>query len=160
MGAPVFHLIWVIDTYGNWKNQNPGGRFGAASLTALPIQPIWPIFAVNRLKWQCCLAGSSKMAPRILIFFNCHGCRFFILCEIHCYLCPRIFGVQWFSLSQGRWIILNTQNDFRKLVHSIEKIHTQWLLPMGIMGPNVEAMVQHPWENRFPSKKMVLVLLL
>ena len=38
------------------------------SYTALPIQPIWPIFVVNRLDWQCCLAGISKMAPRILIF--------------------------------------------------------------------------------------------
>ena len=27
----VFHLIWVIGTYDNWKNQNPGGRFGATS---------------------------------------------------------------------------------------------------------------------------------
>ena len=27
----VFHLIWVIGTYGNWKNQNPGGSFGATS---------------------------------------------------------------------------------------------------------------------------------
>ena len=27
----VFHLIWVIGTYGNWKNHNPGGRFGATS---------------------------------------------------------------------------------------------------------------------------------
>ena len=34
----------------------------------LPIQPIWPIFAVNRLNWQCCLAGTSKTDPRILIF--------------------------------------------------------------------------------------------
>ena len=25
----VFHLIWAIGTYGNWKNQNPEGRFGA-----------------------------------------------------------------------------------------------------------------------------------
>ena len=31
-------------------------------------KPIWPIFAVNRLNWQCCLAGSSKRAPRILNF--------------------------------------------------------------------------------------------
>ena len=44
-----------------------GGRFRATSNTALPIQPICPIFAVNRLNWQCCLAGSSKTAPRILI---------------------------------------------------------------------------------------------
>jgi hypothetical protein len=34
----------------------------------LPIQPIWPIFAVNGLDWQCCFAGSCKTAPRILIF--------------------------------------------------------------------------------------------
>ena len=27
----VFHLILVIGTYGTWKNQNPGGRFGATS---------------------------------------------------------------------------------------------------------------------------------
>jgi hypothetical protein len=30
--------------------------------------PIQPIFLVDRLNWQCCLAGSSKTAPRILIF--------------------------------------------------------------------------------------------
>jgi hypothetical protein len=27
-----------------------------------------PNFEVNGLDWQCCLAGSSKTAPRILIF--------------------------------------------------------------------------------------------
>ena len=27
----VFHLIWIIGTYGNWNNQNPGGHFGATS---------------------------------------------------------------------------------------------------------------------------------
>ena len=31
---------------------------------------IWPIFAVNRLNWQCCLAASSKTAPRIFDFFK------------------------------------------------------------------------------------------
>ena len=50
------------------KNQNPGSPFGAASQTALPIWPIWPSFEVNGLDWQCCLAGSPKRAPRILIF--------------------------------------------------------------------------------------------
>jgi hypothetical protein len=28
------------------KNQNPGGRFGATSLTVLPIQHIWPNFSI------------------------------------------------------------------------------------------------------------------
>ena len=27
----TFDIKWVIGTYGNWKNQNPGGRFGATS---------------------------------------------------------------------------------------------------------------------------------
>ena len=34
-------------------------------LPALPIQPIYLKIGPN---WQCCLAGSSKTAPRILIF--------------------------------------------------------------------------------------------
>ena len=50
------------------KNQTPGSRFGATSYTALPIWPIWPNFEVNGLDWQCCLAGSSKTAPRIFFF--------------------------------------------------------------------------------------------
>ena len=58
----------------------------------LKTGPNWP-------NWQCCLPGSSKRAPRILIF-NCHGCRLFILCEIHCYLSDHIFLVYYFSLSQ------------------------------------------------------------
>ena len=27
----TFDIKWVIGTYGRWKNQNPGGRFGATS---------------------------------------------------------------------------------------------------------------------------------
>ena len=27
----VFHIKWIISKHGNWKNQNPGGRFGATS---------------------------------------------------------------------------------------------------------------------------------
>ena len=50
------------------KNQNSGGRFGATSSTALPILPIQGENGPNLLNWQCFLAGSSKMAPRILIF--------------------------------------------------------------------------------------------
>ena len=30
-------------------------------------------------------------------FFNCHGCRIFILCEIHCYFCPHILRVYYYS---------------------------------------------------------------
>ena len=69
-------LKCIIGIHGHWKNQNPGGRFGATSQTALPIQPIWPIFLVDRLNWQCCLAGSSKMAPRMLIFSMAMGANY------------------------------------------------------------------------------------
>ena len=47
------------------KNQNPGGRFGAMYQLN---SPFGQIFEVNGLDWQCYLAGSSKTAPRILIF--------------------------------------------------------------------------------------------
>ena len=57
------------------KNQNPGVRFGATR-TALPIQSIWPIFVVNGLDWQCCLDGSSKTAPRILIVSIAMGANY------------------------------------------------------------------------------------
>ena len=33
----------------------------------MPIQPIYHKNGPNGLDWQCCLAGSSKTAPRILI---------------------------------------------------------------------------------------------
>ena len=34
----------------------------------VPIQPIYLKIGPNWPNWQCCLAGSSKTAPRILIF--------------------------------------------------------------------------------------------
>ena len=47
-----------IKGYIDLNNQflkNPGGNFQATSKTALPIKPIWLIFLVNGLDWQCCL---------------------------------------------------------------------------------------------------------
>ncbi len=38
--------------------------------------PIWPNFEVNGLNWQCYLAGSSKMAPRISIFSTVLGAKY------------------------------------------------------------------------------------
>ena len=73
MGLNGFHIKCMIGTHCNWKNQNPVSRFGATSWTALLIWPIWPNFEVNGLDWQCCFAGSSKMAPRIFIFSTVLG---------------------------------------------------------------------------------------
>ena len=68
----------------------------------MSIQPIYLKIGPNWPNRQCCLAGSSKTAPRILIFLIAIGAdySFDILCEIHCYLCPHIFWVYYFSLSQ------------------------------------------------------------
>ena len=52
----------IIGIHANWKNQNPGRRFGA-----LPIQPIYLKIGPNWPNWQCCLPGSSKTAPRMSI---------------------------------------------------------------------------------------------
>ena len=41
--------------------------------TVLPIQPIYLKIGPN---WQCCLAGSSKTAPRILIFSIAMGAEY------------------------------------------------------------------------------------
>ena len=41
----------------------------------MPIWPMWPKFEVNGLDWQCFLAGSSKRAPRILIFSIAMGAK-------------------------------------------------------------------------------------
>jgi hypothetical protein len=39
------------------------------------FSPFGPIFKVNGLDWQCCLAGSSKTAARILIFSTAMGAK-------------------------------------------------------------------------------------
>ena len=40
------------------------------------FSPFGPIFEVNGLDWHCCLAGSSKTAPRILIFLIAMGAHY------------------------------------------------------------------------------------
>jgi hypothetical protein len=47
LGSNEFHIKWRFGTHGTRKNQNPGGRSGATSWTALPIQLILPYFLVN-----------------------------------------------------------------------------------------------------------------
>ena len=45
-----------------------GAALELPAQTALPIQPIYLKIGPNWPNRQCCLAGSSKTAPRILIF--------------------------------------------------------------------------------------------
>ena len=50
----------------------------------LPAKPIYQEIGQNGPNWPCCLAGSSKMAHRILIFTTAMGAS--ILYEINSYL--------------------------------------------------------------------------
>ena len=46
-----------------------------AKHSALPIQPIYLKKGPNGLNWQCYLAGSSKTAPRVLVFSIAMGAK-------------------------------------------------------------------------------------
>ena len=50
-----------------WVSHKMYNRHPLQLKKSLPIWPIWPNFEVDGLDWQCCLAGSSKTAPRIFI---------------------------------------------------------------------------------------------
>ena len=52
------------------KNQNPEGRFGATTISAHFI------YLEIGSNWQCCLAGWSKTAPRILIISIAMGVEY------------------------------------------------------------------------------------
>ena len=43
---------------------------------------------------------------------TCPGCQIFILCEIHYYLCPHIFWVYYFSLSQCEVVLYSYYEKF------------------------------------------------
>ena len=52
------------------KKSKLWGPFWSCQLNSTANSVHLAHFALNRLNWHCCLAGSSKMAPRILIFFS------------------------------------------------------------------------------------------
>ena len=74
------------------KNQNPWDRFGATCKTALPIQPIYRKNGPNGLNWQCSLAGSSKTAPRILIFSIAMGAEYLYYVKSIATFAPTFYG--------------------------------------------------------------------
>jgi hypothetical protein len=64
----------------------------------LSIQPIHLKNGPNGLNWQSCLAGSSKMVPRILIFSTAMGADYsFELISIETYA-PQFIGPNKFFL--------------------------------------------------------------
>ena len=58
----------------------------------MPIWPIWPNFEVNGLDWQYCLAGSSKRAPRILIFSIAMGAEYLSSVKSIATFAPTFYG--------------------------------------------------------------------
>jgi hypothetical protein len=58
----------------------------------MPIRPIWPNYEVNGLDWQCCLAGSSKRAPRVLIFSIFLGAKYLCYVKFTATRAPTFFG--------------------------------------------------------------------
>ena len=71
-----------------FRKSKSWGPFWSYQLNSTANSAHFAQFLCNGPNWQCCSAGSSKTAPRILIFFNCPVYWVFILCEIHCCLCP------------------------------------------------------------------------
>jgi hypothetical protein len=68
---------------------------------ALPIQPTYLKIGPTWPNRQCCLADSSKTAPRILIFsIAMDADNSFYVKSIATFM-PHIFQVHYFSLSHG-----------------------------------------------------------
>ena len=59
---------------------------------ALPIQPIYLKTGPNWPNWQCCLAGSSKRAPRILIFSIAMGAEYLSYVKSIATFAPTFYG--------------------------------------------------------------------
>ena len=62
-----FQLKWRFGTHGNWKKSKSWGPFWSYQISSTANSAHFARFLVNGLNWQCCLAGSSKTAPSILI---------------------------------------------------------------------------------------------
>ena len=60
----VFHFKWIIGTQGNWKKSKPWGAvLELPAIKHCQYPDHLPNIGLNGLNWQCCLAGSFKMAP-------------------------------------------------------------------------------------------------
>ena len=90
LGLNGIKLKCIIGTHGNWKKSQSWGPFWSYQLESTANPAHLPKIGPNWPNWQCCLASSSKMAPRIFFSIILDA----ILCKIHCYLCmPPILGV-------------------------------------------------------------------
>ena len=95
MGLNRFHIRHP----GQLKKSKSWEPFGSYQLNSMPIQPIYLKIGPNWLNRQCCLAGSSKMAPWILIFSIAMGGNYFQVKSIDT-CAATFFWFYYFSLNQ------------------------------------------------------------
>ena len=89
---------------------------------ALLIWPIWDSFEVNWLDWQCCFAGSFKMAPRILIFSIVQGAEYL----------SYVKSIATFALTFFGYIISVFASVRRTcLFHNVERVFIHAVLVQG-----------------------------
>ena len=65
-----------------------------------------PNFEVNGLDWQCCLAGSSQRAPRILIFSTAMGYGYSFYVKFNATRAPTFFGYIISVLASGLSVLV------------------------------------------------------
>ena len=118
-----------------------------------PIQPIhlkmWP----NWPNQQCCLAGSSKTAPRIFNFFNCNGCRSFILCENHWDPCVRIFPLNISTIGTVLDLVYLHTSHWRVIIpKSLCPSHKCLQIFFKILGDSCQILYCKKGNNKWASQ--------
>ena len=77
-----------------------------------------PNFEVNRLDWQCCLAGSSKRAPRIFIFSIFLGAEYSSYVKFIATRAPTFFGYIILVLASVTSLFVNRNSSLDYQRHS------------------------------------------
>ena len=67
---------WISHKMNNWHQWQLKNSKAIWSYKHCRFGHFWPNFEVNGLNWQCCLAGTSKMATRIFIFSIVQGAKY------------------------------------------------------------------------------------
>ena len=81
-------------------------------------------FEVNWLDWQCCLAGSSKRAPRILIFSITMGADYSFYVKFIATRAPTFFGYI-ISVLASVSDVRDNKSYFRKCGKNRWKVYVQ-----------------------------------
>ena len=95
-GAPTSKFFsHFMNNWHPWqmKKSKSLGPFGSYQLNSIANLAHLAHFLGKWARLAVLLSWQLKNGPQDFDFFICHGCQLFILCEIHCYLYPRILWV-------------------------------------------------------------------